>query len=266
MPRHFTRVAIVAVLSFAVAVLAGCAGAPRALAPVPADGQITEIPADAALAARAMLARIRGLETPGVRFTPQAATSPDGHGFAYDGFEPANLRLHRYMVLDPDMANGAPGRDVNGVLALADDHGRGAELVFRLAYVLEGGALTVRQCTVGPLFAADPRIRVFLAPKGKLPGPAPDWAATFDAVRAVDATPKGGLRDAAMLDTHDLVLFVMDRTDPDGDVALRLDLEGMEGGEGLEGLAPTMRLSAREWVNYDGWRVAVVSIVRGKKT
>jgi len=242
--------------------LAGCSGVPATLAPVPEGGLVAETPADAELAAKAMLARIRGKAVQGATIAPEAAVSPDGHGFAYDGFEVSGLRLHRYMAWDSG-TGGTPGRDVNGVLALEDAHGRRAELLFRLAYTLDNATLTVRRCTVGPLYAANPRIEVFAVPKGALPGPAPDWAATFEAVRAVDATPEGGLSDAALLDTHDLVLFVMDRTSPDGDVALRLDLEGMEGSEGLE---PTMRLSATEWVDYDGWRVAVVSVVRGKKT
>lgn len=245
----------------AVLVLAGCHPAPRVLAPVPADGQVAEMPADAALAARSLLDRIRHRDTAGAAFTPEAATSPDGHGFAYDGFEPVDLRLDRYMEWESGTSD--PGRDVNGVLALEDGYGRRAALLFRMAYTLDRDVLTVRQCTVGPLFTATPRIRIFVVPKGELPGPAPDWTATYSAVRAVDAGPEGGLRDAAMLDTHDLVLFVMDRTDPNGDVALRLDLMGMDE---MEGLDPTVRLEASEWVDYDGWRVAVVSIVRGKKT
>ena len=268
MPRI---VACIVPLVLTLTVLTGCAGAPRALAPVPSDGLVADMPEDAALAARAMLARIRhgpgGEGVPGVVFTPEAAASPDSHGLAYDGFEPVDLRLHRYMAWNPGTSEpgreGSGGRDANGVLTLADPYGRRARLLFRLAYVLEGGTLTVRVCTVGPLFAADPRIRVFLVEKGRLPGPAPNWAATYEAVRAVDATPQGGLRDAALLDTHDLVLFVMDRTDPDGDVALRLDLAGLEE---MEGLDPTIRLQATEWLDYDGWRVAVVSVVRGKKT
>lgn len=237
-----------------VVMMAACAGAPKSLTPV-ADAVFddpTNIPADAAFAMRAMLAHMQGADLRGASFSPEAHHELSNHGYTYEGFSVGPHRLIRYEALDA--AALETGRKALGLVGLVDAYGRHARLAYDLEYTLAEGTLRVVDATATAVYPHNPAIRVFLIPKNKLPEPAANWRDAYEAARALNVMPPGGLDDTRPLDTHALVLFVMDRTAPGTDLRLSLDIPE------LRRVLPLVELTHTDYRDYHGWRVAVVSI------
>jgi hypothetical protein len=238
--------------------LGACAGAPRALAPVPAaldpdHPGPASTPEDAAFAARAVLGRIQGAAPRGAGYAPEAAAVLDRQPFAYPGFHIAAHGLLRYAA-----PQGAPeARTAAGNLVLADAHGRIAGLAYDVTYHLADGALVLDRALVAPVYREAATVRAFLVPKDALPAPAPTWEQAYAAMAALDAMPPEGLRTPHLLGTHALALFVMERMHPEAD--LRLNIPIPEVDVPLDAMRPVPGV----YRDYDGWRMAVVELSPG---
>ncbi|BBD08877.1 hypothetical protein [Desulfovibrio ferrophilus] len=248
MPHHRTLV-----LCLALAVLlAGCTRIPTTLSPVPEalPDEASAYPPDAIHAMRGIIGHLQGETLRGTRFTPEAHHALAAHGFHYSGFRVTHHRLLRYAA----RADGPTGRTTSGAATLSDSNGRRAGIVYSSIYTVDENGVNIDMAQVTPIYTRTPVIRVFLVPKDGLPAPAATWTETYKTMRRLDSMPEGGLEDARPLDTHALAVFVLDRTAPDADVQLSLDIPE------LKRILPIVRLKSDDYRDYDGWRVAIVRV------
>lgn len=247
---HLHR-ALISSLLLAAALLS-CTPVPKTLAPVPEElpEEASAYPLDAVHAMRGIIGHLQGLTRGGVRFTPDAHHALAAHGFDYPDFSIKEHRLLHYSARE----DGPEGRYASGSVTLTDRHGRRAGLVYSTLYTLDKSGMTIDVAQATPLYSTNPDIRVFLVPKEGLPAPAAAWAETYEALRRLDSMPQGGLVDARALDSHALALFVMDRTSPETDVQLSLDIPE------LRRILPVVTVSSDDYRDYDGWRVAIVQL------
>ena len=233
-------------------VLAGCrtvSGSGYDLPPPVAAGQ-SQVPADAASAAAAIMERMRGAGSGGVEgagFAPNVGLDLGEKRFAYRDFAVKDQVLLRHGVGD------GGGTTAAGRLDLEDPLGRRTAVLYYADYRSTDDGIEITRAQTATLFSLSPEALVFVVPAERLegaPGGVPrthagllEFAAanavSWDAPRQVPA----GARDFVIL------AFLLDRISPSAEVSVKIS-ESRDGTGGYAG--------ASRYVDFDGWRVGIL--------
>ena len=249
-PLPLTKTFIAAVLL--AAVLAGCravSGTGYDLPPPVATGQ-SQVPADAASAAAAIMERMRGdgsNAVAGVGFAPNVGLDLHEKRFAYRDFAVKDQALLRHGTDDGD------GTTAAGRLDMEDPLGRRTQVLFYADYRSTNDGIEITRAQVATLYSLSPEARVFVVPAERLEGVSGGVPRThaglfeFAAANAVTGDVSGqvpaGDRDFVVF------AFLLDRISPSAEITVKVS----ESRDGTDGYA-----SASRYIDFDGWRVGIL--------
>ncbi|SKA64523.1 hypothetical protein [Desulfobaculum bizertense] len=253
----FTRfLALLLCMCGILALSFGCTSSrPTALSPVPqaVPANAEEYPLDASFVAKNIFRKLQEKRTPGADFSQQACDCVKSD-FTYPGFELSSHRLLEYR----DREDGREGRSTSGILRVEDSFGRSARILYSSSYTLGENSVDIDSAQVAAIYPQSPSIRMMLIPKVKMPESSElpkDWAGIYTSLAKLDNMPAGGLTESKWLDTHTLVLFLMDQTPPEATIDLELDLPDRID------LNNRLHIPYEEAFDFDGWRVAIISLM-----
>lgn len=253
MPHRFGLILLYAGIVL-TAVLAACASYPTALTPVPEEIPQDEqlYPQDASFAAETLFGALQGRCLPGAHI-PTALAEALGEGYRYPGFSLSRHHLLEYR----DREDGPTGRYSSGIIEIDDTFGRRARFMYSALYTVEKDGLHMDAAEVSAIYPDTPRAHYMLIPKADIPSaellPA-TWEEFYTMLGSLNVMPESGLDSAALLETHTLVVFLLDRMPPEADIHFNINLPDILSG------SSTTRVGYDQHLDMHGWRIAVIRV------
>ena len=211
-----------------------------------------EAPADAILAASAVVQALRGSDPDSIenaRFAPGVGGAIGDDDFAYEGFEWEETALFRYDTLEGD----APGRSIQGKLDFVDALGRRAPVLFNARYVVAAaGGIEIVAAEAVPLFSEAPSSRIYVLEAETFSSrPLPSAHAelmAFASANALSWQTSEKIREGEQ--DYIIVVAMLDRISPSAKADVRLANSAI----GTKGFGEASR-----YLNESGWRAGIVA-------
>ena len=209
---------------------------------------LEEAPADIALVATAIVARMRvddALETPPVVFAPNMTDRLHERTFRYEGFYVDSITV---TYMGPATGTEA-GRRLFGTFQFADEMGRRTAAGFGVEYVFDDEEIYVSDVALNLKTPVDPDIRLYILPTDKASEMLENATDNHLELMAFIAEHALDVNNASGICSCTIVAATFDRLP--GDAHLYASASNTESGEKIT-------LGNHFLMDFDGWRVALL--------